>query len=35
MSGPLGKYKENMFLVEDSEAKAAGDGIRTTSRSSR
>jgi len=25
MSGHWGKYKENMFLVEDSEAKAAGD----------
>ncbi len=25
MSGHWGKYKENMFLVEDSEAKAAGE----------
>ena len=25
ISGHWGKYKENMFLVEDSEAKAAGD----------
>ncbi len=25
MSGHWGKYKENMFLVEDNEAKAAGD----------
>ncbi len=25
VSGHWGKYKENMFLVEDSEAKAAGD----------